>query len=57
MGNLQKSDSVTKKSTIYNLIGKCTKTDLNQILELESEFKCYFRPLIQENQPGWNLIV
>ena len=44
---------VIKSEAIYDVIGKGKKHNLDELLKLEPEFKCYLRPVIQDDYNGW----
>jgi|LakMenEpi03Aug12_release.lakeMendotaPanAssembly.Ray.scaffolds.fasta_scaffold3593232_1 hypothetical protein len=37
-------------------MGKGKKYDLDEIIKMESEFKIYFRPIIEEDADGWGFL-
>jgi formiminotetrahydrofolate cyclodeaminase len=52
----EKLPTVVTKTNLYSILGKAKKQSLKEILELESEFKSYLRPVIEEDQTGWGFI-
>lgn len=38
------------------MIGKGVKTDLKDILSMEDEFRCFLRPVIEDEESGWGFI-
>jgi len=47
---------VITESTLNKVIGKREKPNLDELLENEPEFKCYLRPIIRDEQQGWNFL-
>jgi hypothetical protein len=41
---------------LYEIINKGGRTNLNELLKMESEFKCYIRPVIDDDYQGWGLV-
>ena len=52
----KKVPSVVKKSNLYDVLGKGVMPDLNELLACEPEFKCYLRPIIQDELKAWNFL-
>lgn len=37
-------------------MGKGVKTDFQEVLAMEDEFKCYLRPVIEDEETGWSFV-
>jgi len=48
--------NVVKKESLYKVLNKGGKWDISEILELENEFKCYLRPVIEDTEEGWGFL-
>ena len=48
--------NVIEKSNIYQVMGKGVKTDFQEVIAMEDEFKCYLRPVIEDEESGWGFV-
>ena len=46
---MQKVLPDVKNDNLYNVMGKNGITSLKEVLQLEEEFKCYLRPVIEDD--------
>ena len=53
---MQKVLPDVKNDNLYNVMGKNGITSLKEVLQLEEEFKCYLRPVIEDDQNGWGFL-
>lgn len=51
-----KLPSLVKAQSIYDVIGKGKSQDLDELLAMEPEFKCYLRPVIEGDHKGWGFV-